>query len=37
MKDSAEKEFMDLNSVYTINIPINNSLLENSVYFMHNL
>ena len=37
LKDTSEKEFMDLNSVYTINIPINNSLLEISVDFLYQL
>ena len=37
LKDSSENEFMVLNSVSTINININNSLLEISVEFLHQL
>ena len=37
LKDSSEKEFMLWNSVSTMNIPINNSLLEISVDFLHQL
>ena len=37
LKDSSEKEFMVWNSVSTMNIPINNSLLEISVDFLHQL
>ena len=37
LKDSSETEFMVWNSVFTINIPINNSLLEISVDFLHQL
>ena len=37
LKDSSEKEFMVLNSVSTMNISINDSLLEVSVDFLHQL
>ena len=37
LKESSEKEFMVLNSVSTMNIPMNNSLLEISVDFLHQL
>ena len=35
MKDSSEKEFKVWNSVSNMNMPINNSLLEISVDFLH--
>ena len=37
LKESSEKEFLVLNSVSTMNIPMNNSLLEISVDFLHQL
>ena len=37
LKDSSEKEFMVLNSVSTMNIHINKSVLEISVDFLHQL
>ena len=37
LKDSSEKEFMVLNSVSTMNIPINNILLKIFVDFLHQL
>ena len=37
LKDSSEKEFMVSNSVSTMNILMNNSLLEISVDFLHQL
>ena len=37
LKESSEKEFMVLNSVSTMNTLMNNSLLEISVDFLHQL
>ena len=37
LKDSSEKGYMVWNSVSTMNIPINSSLLEISVDFLHQL
>ena len=37
LKDCSEIEFMVLNSVSTVNIPINNSFLEIFVDFLHQL
>ena len=37
LKDSSEKEFMVWNSLSTMNISINNSLLEISVDLLHQL
>ena len=37
LKDSSEEEFMVRNSVSTMNIAINNSLLDISAVFLHQL